>query len=108
MPIYRKLGEVPRKRHIKFPRESDKSFNPDLTVWRCRPVEQQKTLSRNSGADEIIFTHGGKGNIETIFGRVPYRELDYIVIPRGTTYRIVSDDINREDHLILECQSPVR
>ena len=26
---------------------------------------------------------------ETIFGDLPYREGDYIVIPRGTTYRLV-------------------
>ena len=23
MPVYQKLGEIPRKRHIKFPREKD-------------------------------------------------------------------------------------
>ena len=35
----------------------------------------------------MIFVHEGKGTLETIFGDVPYGEGDYIVVPRGTTYR---------------------
>src|SRR3954463_2077202 len=61
-------------------------FNEDLAAWRCKPSEQQKTLFRNAGADEVIFIHGGKGHVESTYGNLPYRELDYIVIPRGTTY----------------------
>ena len=30
--------------------------------------------------------------LETIFGRLPFRPHDYVVIPRGTTYRVVLDD----------------
>jgi len=29
--------------------------------------------------------------VETIFGEVPYRPHDYVVIPRGTTYRVMPD-----------------
>jgi len=82
--------------------------NPDLTAWRARPAEQQKTLFRNGSADEVIFMHSGRGVVETPYGRLPYRDLDYVVIPRGTTYRIVADDINREDYLILESPGAVR
>ena len=32
------------------------------------------------------------GTLETIFGDVPYREGDYVVIPRGTTYRFAPDE----------------
>ena len=42
---------------------------------------------RNGEGDEVIFVHEGSGTLETIFGDVPYREGDYVVIPRGTTYR---------------------
>src|SRR5437773_2093766 len=83
-------------------------FNADVTCWRCRPENPQQTLFRNGGADEVIFIHGGRGMVETSYGKLPYRELDYIVIPRGTTYRLIADDIAREDHLILESHSPVR
>ncbi len=36
----------------------------------------------------MLFIHHGTGTVETIFGDVPYRPHDYVVIPRGTTYRV--------------------
>jgi homogentisate 1,2-dioxygenase len=83
-------------------------FNDDLVSWRCKPDKQQNELYRNGAADEVIFIHQGSGHLETIYGKVPYRRGDYVVVPRTTTYRIVSDDISKEDHLILECFAPVR
>jgi homogentisate 1,2-dioxygenase len=46
---------------------------------------------RNGEGDEVIFVHEGRGELETSFGILPYREHDYIVIPRGTTYRFVPE-----------------
>ena len=83
-------------------------FNEDLVSYRCKPAEQQTELYRNGAADEVVFINHGTGKIETPYGDLPYRRGDYIVIPRTTTYRMVSDDIEQEDHLILECFSPVR
>ena len=42
---------------------------------------------RNGEGDEVIFVHEGSGTLETIFGALPYAEGDYVVVPRGTTYR---------------------
>jgi homogentisate 1,2-dioxygenase len=39
----------------------------------------------------VIFVHEGGGVAETIFGQLPYRQGDYLVIPRGTTYRLVPE-----------------
>ncbi len=83
-------------------------FNDDLVAWRCRPAEQQETIYRNGAADEVIFIHQGGGVLETGFGTLPYRRGDYIVMPRTTNYRMVSDDIEQEDHLIIESFSSVR
>lgn len=111
-------GQMLRHHHFKtfdLPRKGDPiqgrvpmMFNEDVTAWRCRPAEGQKTLYRNGGADEVIYIHAGKGTLETPYGKLPYKELDYIIIPRGTTYRLVSDEVAREDHLILESVGPVR
>jgi homogentisate 1,2-dioxygenase len=83
-------------------------FNEDLICYRCRPGEPQKALFRNGGADEVIFVFDGAGVLETQYGRLPYRADDYIVIPRGTTYRLMPTDVRREDYLILESNGPVR
>jgi homogentisate 1,2-dioxygenase len=83
-------------------------FNADLIAWRCLPSTAQQRLFRNGAADEVIYIHQGSGELQSTFGRLRYRRGDYIVIPRTTTYQLVSDDIQKEDHLILECTGPVR
>ena len=62
-------------------------WNADVEIFICRPNSAMETYYRNGEGDELIFVHEGTGTLETIFGDVPYAEGDYIVIPRGTTYR---------------------
>ncbi len=83
-------------------------FNDDLVCWRCRPEKEQTELYRNGAADEVIFIQHGSGYFDTLFGKLPYQRGDYVIMPRTTTYRMVSDDIDREDHMILETFSSVR
>jgi homogentisate 1,2-dioxygenase len=66
-------------------------FNDDVEIALCRPTEEQEYFFRNGEGDEVIFIHAGRGELETTFGTVPYREHDYVVIPRGTTYRFRCD-----------------
>lgn len=83
-------------------------FNEDLAAYRIKPSRQQAEIYRNAAADEVIFIQSGSGHIETSYGRMKYRRGDYCVIPRTCNYQIVSDDIEQEDHLVLECFAPVR
>jgi homogentisate 1,2-dioxygenase len=66
-------------------------WNNDVEIWFCCPQEAQDGFYRNGEGDEVIFVHEGAGVAETIFGDLPYRQGDYIVIPRGTTYRLVPE-----------------
>lgn len=43
---------------------------------------------RNADFDELFFIHAGSGKIETIYGPLELNKGDYIVIPRGTTYKL--------------------
>lgn len=45
-------------------------------------------LFRNADADELLFVHAGAGRLETDFGSLAYESCDYLVIPRGTAYRL--------------------
>ena len=63
-------------------------YNDDVEIAVCRPDSAQDFFYRNGEGDELIFVHRGSGELETTFGTLPYREHDYIVIPRGTTYRL--------------------
>ena len=35
----------------------------------------------------MFFIHEGEGHIETTYGHVPFTKGDYIIMPRGTTYK---------------------
>lgn len=83
-------------------------FNDDLASYRCRPAEDQQTIFRNGAADEVVYIHQGGGVLETNYGKVRYRPMDYIVIPRTTNYRFVPDELNNEDHLVIESFSSIR
>ena len=66
-------------------------WNGDLEVSLCRPEEEAEGFYRDGEGDEVFFVCEGSGTLETVFGDVPYREHDYVVVPRGTTYRFALD-----------------
>ncbi|HZC77398.1 MAG TPA: homogentisate 1,2-dioxygenase, partial [Ktedonobacterales bacterium] len=63
-------------------------YNADCTIAVARPTERMDYYYRNAMGDEVLFIHEGSGALETTFGTLPYREGDYLVIPRGTTWRV--------------------
>ena len=77
-------------------------FNSDVEIGVCRPREEQDYFYRNGEGDEVVFVHEGTGTLETTFGTLAYREHDYVVIPRGTTYRFRPAD----DQLWLTFHTP--
>lgn len=82
-------------------------LNDDVVLARCRPTEPQTELFRNADADEIIFVHRGRGTLQTMFGPLPFRPFDYVVIPRCTTYRLEFDAGTQPDLLIIEATGNV-
>ena len=74
-------------------------WNDDVEIALARPTEAMDFFYRNGEGDEVVFVHEGTGTLETIFGDLPYRKGDYVVIPRGTTYRFAPDSEQR--HLVF-------
>src|ERR1700712_1304719 len=66
-------------------------YNGDIEVAICKPVVAMEGFHRNGEGDEVVYVHRGAGVLRTVFGPVPFRERDYVVIPRGTTYRFEPD-----------------
>ena len=67
-------------------------WNSDLEVSLCQPTEETETFYRNGEGDEVFFVCEGSGTLETVFGSLSFREHDYVVVPRGTTYRFSLDE----------------
>jgi homogentisate 1,2-dioxygenase len=66
-------------------------FNGDIEVAIAKPTEPQEGFHRNGEGDEVFYIHHGGGKLRTNFGPVEFRERDYLVVPRGTTYRFEPD-----------------
>jgi homogentisate 1,2-dioxygenase len=66
-------------------------FNADVEMGVCKPTEEADCFYRNGEGDEVLFVMEGSGAVETVFGRLPFGPHDYVVIPRGTTYRVELD-----------------
>lgn len=54
--------------------------------WRMEGRMEQ--LARNADGDELIFIHDGAGDLFCDYGHLAFRDGDYIVLPRGTMWRI--------------------
>ncbi len=67
-------------------------FNEDVAISVCRPTVGMEYFYKNADGDDLLFVHTGTGYLDTMFGVLPYRPGDYLVIPRGTIYRVVAEE----------------
>ena len=78
-------------------------FNDDVIVSLVRPTKTDDFFFRNAQADEVHYISQGSGILETEFGELPYREGDYVVIPRGILFRY---RLGGDEHTILTFETP--
>jgi homogentisate 1,2-dioxygenase len=55
-------------------------------VWRTSGA--MRALVRNADGDELLFLHAGGGDFYCDFGHLALQDGDYLVIPRGTMWRL--------------------
>jgi homogentisate 1,2-dioxygenase len=80
----------------------------DARIFLSRRTRTMPYFLRNADGDEIIFVHGGWGRLETDYGVLNYEAGDYVVIPKGTTYRVHVDALSDATlFVIVETQAPV-
>ncbi|GED31557.1 homogentisate 1,2-dioxygenase [Brevibacillus centrosporus] len=80
--------------------------NEDLTIGVARPTQSMPYFYRNGEGDELIFVHEGEGKIESIFGELSFYPGDYLIIPIGTTYRVVLET-SEARFLVVESNSEI-
>lgn len=66
--------------------------NADCEMAMCVPAEPMEYHFKNGQGDECLFIHHGRGTLYTMFGTLPFREKDYVIIPKGTIYRMEFDE----------------
>ncbi|MDD5250855.1 MAG: homogentisate 1,2-dioxygenase, partial [Rhodocyclaceae bacterium] len=60
--------------------------NVDIRYWRCAAA--MPMLARNADGDDLLFVHQGAGDFYCDYGHLAYRRGDYLVVPRGTMWRV--------------------
>lgn len=82
-------------------------YNEDVVMHFAQPKTPMDFYFRNADGDEVYFIHKGSGVIETDFGPLYFEPGDYLVIPRGTTYRLLPETSDNA-FLIIESFSRIR
>ena len=64
-------------------------YSEDLTVWFSRRKESMPYFFRNCDADELHLVSRGEMTYETDFGNITVGEREFLLIPKGVTYRVL-------------------
>jgi homogentisate 1,2-dioxygenase len=65
--------------------------NADVRLSYVAAVDDSP-LFRDAVGDQLLFVEAGDGVLESVFGALPVRAGDYVVIPAGVTHRFVVVD----------------
>ncbi len=93
-----------RHRHLKTKRAAPKGCavtgriclmgNGDCEWNQVYVAQQMQWFYKNSDGDEILYMHDGTGTMDSMFGTLNFKKGDYIVIPKGTYYKLNFDQLN--------------
>ncbi len=84
-------------------------FNADIGMLYVEPDQDDAHFYRNSQADEVVYIAEGEGVLESVFGDLPYKSGDYVVIHRNITHRWRMDNTKGPTRmLVMESRGHVR
>jgi homogentisate 1,2-dioxygenase len=60
-----------------------------MRMWKGKGAMDH--LARNADGDELLFVHDGHGDLYCDYGHLAVTEGDYVLLPRGTMWRLDTD-----------------
>jgi len=60
----------------------------EVRFWTL--TEPMTALARNADGDQLLFVHKGEGDLFCDYGHLHFEPGDYIMLPRGTMWRLTS------------------
>jgi homogentisate 1,2-dioxygenase len=79
-------------------------FNDDVVIGFVQAIRAASTYFVNADADELFFIWRGGGTLRSVFGVLPFRQGDYVCVPKGTIHRFVPDAALAQAWLSIECK----
>lgn len=77
--------------------------NADVQVGIAKPNTPPERFFSNADGDELYFVYEGSGYVESLYGILPFRQHDYVLIPKSTPYRMhFTDSENKGVVLVFE------
>ena len=83
-------------------------YNEDVLLAHVRPTQTADYYYRNGQADELIYVAQGTGTLESVFGRISFRDGDYLIVPRSIVYRLLLDPGVEHRQFIVESRGVIR
>ena len=65
--------------------------NEDVRLFVSRLSEPTPHFLRDADGDVCYFVHRGSGTLETDYGPLTFGPGDYLIVPKGTTHRMVPE-----------------
>jgi homogentisate 1,2-dioxygenase len=66
-------------------------WNEDAAIYVSRPSGPAPHFLRDADGDLCYFVHRGEGTLETDYGPLTFRSGDYLIVPKGTTHRLLAE-----------------
>jgi homogentisate 1,2-dioxygenase len=84
-------------------------FNQDIAMLYVEPDTDDEHFYKNGQCDEVVYVAKGAGMLESVYGDLPFREGDYLVIHRGILHRFrVDANADKAKFLIFESRGHVK
>ena len=65
--------------------------NEDCAVYVHAPARAPEEFLRDADGDVTYFIHQGSGMLESDYGDLAYEPGDYVIVPKGTTHRLLPE-----------------
>jgi len=83
-------------------------FNSDIGMLYVEPNKIDQHFYRNSQADEVVYVVEGSGELQSVYGNLPYQPGDYVIIHRNILHRWQLDLSAPSKFVVFESRGHVR
>jgi homogentisate 1,2-dioxygenase len=84
------LNDLPRSGHGPWDAPAVLA-NQHCAIRYWRLGRSMDCLARNADGDDLLFVHSGAGHLYCDFGHLAFETGDYLMVPRGTMWRLDVD-----------------
>lgn len=78
-------------------------FNGDVVFSVLRPDAADPVYFSNGDGDELLYIFRGGGVVRTVLGDLRFAQDDYVLLPKGITYRLIPDEGVEQYWVSVEC-----